>query len=159
MPGEPIASDLGLGAASNEIADKTSSQKIAPVSPLGQTPELDSKRDLIDSLSHLLGPQEGSPKTNIFWEGKGIRVTMPEKPIVPREEGLSFMVASDNTSGTWKDRDIKDVLRETYYSLPIARILSESLMGGVPDYWANIQLKSANGFEEGVNVIGRNPNS
>lgn len=145
MPGEPTTTDLGLGANIE-----------APHTP---PPPPDSNGALIESLTDQLGPQEGSSNTDIFWEGNGIVVTMPEKPIVPREEGLSFMVTSQDASGTWKDRKIKDVLSETYYSLPVARILSESLKSDIPDYWANIQLKSAEGFEQGVNVIGRNPHS
>lgn len=100
---------------------------------------------------------ETSPANTLVWAGKGVRVISPEKPIVPREEGLYFMIGSDTGEGTWKDRDVKEVLRQTFFALPIARVVAEA--NSNPDFWVNIQLKSIPGFDSGVNVIGRNPRS
>lgn len=96
-------------------------------------------------------------KSEVYWQGKGVEITMPNPPLIPREEGLHFIVNSKDKTGSWRDINPKDVLRQAFFALPVARIVSESYAS--PDYWANIQLKSLEGFANGINVIGRNPRS
>ncbi|KKQ17934.1 MAG: hypothetical protein US31_C0013G0017 [Berkelbacteria bacterium GW2011_GWA1_36_9] len=92
----------------------------------------------------------------LFSDGK-LRLTLPENPAIDPKEGWQITVDNGQELSHDEDANGIELVRSVYYALAVAKAMAESRF--TPDYWANIQLNSVHGADNGVNVFGRNPNS
>ena len=97
-----------------------------------------------------------NPASEILGHSGNIKIIRPAPAAIPFSEGIHLQVV-DGQNQSWRQREIKDILRMEFFALPAAKVIAEGKFS--PDLWANIHLNSYPGFDNGVNVFGRNPKS
>lgn len=83
-------------------------------------------------------------------------VIKPKTSAFPIEHGLHLAVKEEEEK-EWRNQELTVLLKDLFYSLPVAKTVAEGRF--TADLWANIHLSAREGFNQGVNVFGRNPQS
>ena len=103
-----------------------------------------------------MSPEIGINQNEVVVKSGDIRIIKPSPPAIPASEGNHLQVTTGEGI-SWRQRPAKELLRMAFFALPTAKVLAEGRDS--EDLWANIHLNGRPGFETGVNVFGRNPES
>lgn len=97
-------------------------------------------------------------KNQILWDTPKIQVILPLKPVISQKEGIHFVVSPKSVSKPyWEQERLKPLFECAFFALSLAHLIITD--PEIPDFWSNIQWNAFPGFNQGVNVFGRNPAS